>query len=162
MRYLGDTIVHPKCYQAASFAMVIGRELIFRLYMCLCVVCVIGACVCACAYVYVYVYVYVYQYVYVICVSTCVCVMYRYKCMCVYDTLRKVLSDCFDDEAKHQNNITKKKYSVFHMMSRVSIRRKHMKSFCFFVKLSSLIFKSRESLGSFFFFMLRFNIRNVL
>ena len=45
-----------------------------------------------------------------ICVSTCVCVMYMYNCMCVYDTLRKVLADCFDDEAMHQNNITEKKY----------------------------------------------------
>ena len=74
----------------------------------------VRACVCACAYVYVYVYVYVYQYVYVICVSTCVCVMYRYKCMFVYDTLRKVLTNCFDDEAKHQNNITKKNIHFLH------------------------------------------------
>ena len=82
--------------------------------------------------------------------------------MCVYDPLRKVLTDCLDDEAMYQNNITEKKLFIFHMMARVSIRRKHMKSFDFFLKLSLFIFKSQEKFRLIFFFMLGFNIRNVL
>ena len=43
----------------------------------------------------------------------CVCGMYMYKCMCVYETLRKVLTHCFVDEAILQCNIKGKTFTHF-------------------------------------------------
>ena len=74
--------------------------------------------------------------------------MYVYKCMCVYETLRKVLTLFFGDETIHQYNITVNNFTHFlDDDSRL------------FLKLTSFIIKIQEKFRLIFFLMVLFTVK---